>query len=80
MLELSPFSVVISCWARSPPLRVVCFSTDTPLEETKLSFANGYQLEAVSGLGIEAHDHFSFSFAGTLSGADWCRPSVSVRS
>lgn len=31
-------------------LRVVCFPSETPLEETKFLFAIGYQLELTSGL------------------------------
>ena len=34
-----------------PNLKSSLFSPETPLEEAKLSFSSGYQLELVSGLG-----------------------------
>lgn len=34
------------------PLKIVCFSSDTPLEETKFSFTSGYKLEIASELGM----------------------------
>ena len=51
------FSVVtfLACSLLS---RGVCFSSETPLEETKFSFVSGYQLELVSGLGMGACIHF----------------------
>ena len=35
-----------------------CFPSETLLEKTKFSFASGYQLEMVSGLGMRACVHF----------------------
>lgn len=36
------------------------------MEKTKLSFASGYQLERVSGLGMESCVHFSLQALGML--------------
>jgi hypothetical protein len=44
-----------------PNLKSSLFSPETPLEEAKLSFSSGYQLELVSGFEIGAYIHFSFS-------------------
>ena len=35
-------------------LRIVCFLSETPLEETKFSFSSGYQLAIASWLGRTA--------------------------
>jgi hypothetical protein len=39
-------------WACSLSLRLVCFPSETSLEETKFSFSGGYQLEIASGEGM----------------------------
>lgn len=41
------------CWACSPPLRLACLSSETPLEETAVSSANGYHSEIASRLGMQ---------------------------
>lgn len=46
--------------------------SEAPLRKTKLPFANGYQVEIASGLGLAAYVHYSQS--RILSGADMCRP------
>lgn len=54
------FFFAIYSWAFSLPFKEVCFSCEAPLEETKVSFASGYQFEIVSGLVTEACAHISF--------------------
>ena len=51
-IQLGVYFLAIYCWAYSLPLRVVCFPSEMPLEETKFSFASGYQLEMTSQLGM----------------------------
>lgn len=70
-MPLSSFSVDHLLVDVKPTLRVF-FSSETSLEETKFSFASGYQLERAAELGMEACMHFCFS-SRTPSGADVCR-------
>jgi hypothetical protein len=57
------------------PLKVVCFSNETALEKTKISFASGYQLEIASGLEMETCVHFSVHQEEPF-GAEQGRPCV----
>lgn len=41
-------------------LRVDCLTSQSPMEKSKFSFANGYQLEIASGLHMGASAHISF--------------------
>ena len=54
---LSSFSVGLRLLGKPPTLKC-CFPSETPLEETKVSFASGYQLEITSGLGMRSCIHF----------------------
>lgn len=40
------------CWAYSPYLGVVYFSSEIHLEKIKFSFSSGYQIEIGFGFGI----------------------------
>lgn len=55
------FLFVIYCWACSLPLRVIYLPGETPSEQTKFSFSNGYQLDTVAGLEIGHASISSFS-------------------
>jgi hypothetical protein len=60
-------------WAFNLFVRIVGFDSETPLEEIKISFARGYQLEISSGLGIGTCVHVSSPFSSrALCGADLC--------
>jgi hypothetical protein len=47
------FVLAIYCCVWDLPLRVVCFSSETPQEKNNFAFASGTQLEIASGLGLE---------------------------
>lgn len=51
---LSSFSVDCLLLSISVPWRIVCFSSEMPLEETKFSFSRGYQLDIASRLETRA--------------------------
>lgn len=51
---LSSFSVDCLLLSISVPWRIVCFSNEMPLEETKFSFSRGYQLDIASRLEMRA--------------------------
>jgi hypothetical protein len=70
MIPLSSFSVGISSWAHSLPLRAVCFPSESPLEETNFSFASVYQLEMASELGTGACVHLTVHLHDSI----WYRP------
>lgn len=62
-------------------LRGLCFPCETPLEETKFSFASGYQLEKASELEMGACVNFPVPFlnlfwvqtpAGSVHAASVC--------
>lgn len=52
--RLVHFLLVIDCWDCRPPLRVVCFSSETPLDKAGFSFASSYQLYIASELRMLA--------------------------
>lgn len=57
---LSLFSVTIYCWMCSLLLRLVCFPSESPLDETKFTFESGYQIEIVPELEKGTCVHFFF--------------------
>lgn len=61
--------LIVFCWARSLPLREVCFPSESPLDQTKFLFARGYQWEIPSGLGVGEWVHFF-----RLKGPNRCKP------
>lgn len=65
-MSLSQFSVGIFCWVYNLLLIVVCAPSETFVEKTKLSFANGYQLEISSDQGWSHMSVYSL-FSGDLS-------------
>jgi hypothetical protein len=56
-VALISFSVATYPGHAAYPLRVVCFRSETPLEETKFSFASAYQLGIASGLAMKYSAH-----------------------
>lgn len=61
----------ISCYAWDLPLRVLCFSSEMPLEKINFSFASVHQMEIVTGLEIGTCIH-SLHSPRMLSGAALC--------
>lgn len=73
-MPVRSFPVGIYGWARSLPLRVVCFPNETSLKKTKFLFASVYQWERASGLGV---GHVSTSFISKVpSGVEPYRSSA----
>lgn len=58
-MPLSPF-LLTPLLGRRHPLKSTLFPSETPLEEAKISFASGYQLQIASALGTGTHVHFFF--------------------
>lgn len=50
-------------------LSVVCFPSDTPLQNAKISPGSGYQVEIAYGLGMGAWILFSFQLKDSI----WCK-------
>lgn len=61
--------LLIYCWARSLPFRVVCFSSETPLEKTHFSFAE----LCFSSWESQSLPHYLWDF-------EYTQKSVSIRS
>lgn len=62
------FLLVIYWWAYTLPIRVACFPSESPLEETRFLFARGYLLKIASGV------HFSFQLLDPI----WYRPTQTL--
>lgn len=44
---LNPLALAIYCWVYNPPLRGICFFSETLLDKTKSPLESDYQLETV---------------------------------